>query len=160
MADVDHEYGTHLGFVAGFLHHQIIFCKSEVGDAVVDLCIFKAFGHVYGVQIVAVLKGAGFPIAFFADANFGGAVAADAGFLQFSEDLIEGKFPQSFFKFWGQNIFALSGSGITFFRIFIFFDIAAFFQILFKIGQRIFIGEDVIFLIEHLQPFKSFFDIT
>ena len=84
--------------MAGFFYHQIIFCKSEVGDSVVDLCIFKAFGHVYRIQIVAVLKGSGFPIAFIANADFGGAVISDAGFFQFTENLIEGKFAQSLFK--------------------------------------------------------------
>ena len=70
--------------MAGFLNDEVILSHREVSNAVINLGVLEAFRHVYCRKVIAILEGAGFPIAFFADANIG---IQDAQIVQVDQEV-------------------------------------------------------------------------
>ncbi|MCY1495322.1 hypothetical protein D9M68_292230 [compost metagenome] len=90
MADVDHQYRTHLCLELGIFYYQIVFGQLKAVDTVIDLGIFKTFGQGNAFEAVAKVEFPEFSRMFVAASGIFGLMVARTASLKIAENLVKG----------------------------------------------------------------------
>ena len=169
MADIDHQYSTHLGLVLCVFYHQILLAQRKIIQSVIDLGVFKAFRHANMFQRIPKSIFPELTCMLVAFTGFSCFMVSRTTSFDFSKDLVQSPLTQHSFQFGGNGkittattvflaFFTFAALGII--HIEFFTDIPFGLQVFNKIVDGIIVVGKLVFLVEFAQPVQSLLHIA